>query len=135
MKPVDAVFSSVINDSFIILKFQESPKSSQYFKYLEYSDTYDRLDISSSKSIVDIGYNNSCFYYILSIGNTFSIVTPNNEVNYETLILKDSIKLSNEIGKKYIIKITIFVQEKIILFVLVSSEKWQKKVIQGRIIM
>ena len=106
MKPVDAVFSSVVNDSFIILKFQESPKSSQYFKYLEYSDTYDRLDISSSKSIVDIGYNNSCFYYILSIGNTFSIVTPNNEVNYETLILKDSIKLSNEIGKKYIIKIS-----------------------------
>ena len=32
MKPVDAVFSSVINDSFIILKFQENPKSSQYFK-------------------------------------------------------------------------------------------------------
>ena len=106
MKPVDAVFTSVINDSFIILKFQESQKSSQYFKYLEYSDTYDRLDISSSKSIVDIGYNNSCFYYILSIGNTFSIITPNNEVNYETLILKDSIKLSNEIGKKYIIKIS-----------------------------
>ena len=106
MKPVDAVFSSVINDSFIILKFQENPKSSQYFKYLPYSDTYDRLDISSSKSIVDIGYNNTCFYYILSIGNTFYIITPNNEINYETLILKDSIKLSNEIGKKYIIKIS-----------------------------
>ena len=106
MKPVDALFSSIINDSFIILKFQESQKSSHYFKYLEYSDTYDRLDISSSKSIVDIGYNNSCFYYILSIGNTFTIVTPNNEINYETLILKDSIKLSNEIGKKYIIKIS-----------------------------
>ena len=106
MKPVDGVFSSVINDSFIILKFQESQKSSQYFKYLAYSDTYDRLDISSSKNIVDIGYNNSCFYYILSIGNTFSIITPDNEINYETLILKDSIKLNNEIGKKYIIKIS-----------------------------
>ena len=106
MKPVDALFSSIINDSFIILKFQESQKSSHYFKYLEYSNTYERLDISSSKSIVDIGYNNSCFYYILSIGNTFTIITPNNEINYETLILKDSIKLSNEIGKKYIIKIS-----------------------------
>ena len=106
MKPVDAIFTSVINDSFVILKFQESQKSSQYFKYLAYSNTYDRLDISSSKSIIDIGYNNTCFYYILSIGNTFSIITPENEINYETLILKDSIKLSNEIGKKYIIKIS-----------------------------
>ena len=106
MKPVDGVFSSVINDSFIILKFQESPKSSQYFKYLAYSNTFDRLDISSSKNIVDCGYNNSSFYYILSIGNTFSIITPENEINYETLVLKDSIKLSNEIGKKYIIKIS-----------------------------
>ena len=106
MKPVDGVFSSVINDSFIVLKFQESPKSAQYFKYLAYSNTYDRLDISSSKNIIDCGYNNSSFYYILSIGNTFSIITPENEINYETLILKDSIKLSNEIGKKYIIKIS-----------------------------
>ena len=106
MKPVDGVFSSVINDSFIILKFQESPKSSQYFKYLAYSNTFDRLDISSSKNIIDCGYNNNSFYYILSIGNTFSIITPENEINYETLILKDSIKLSNEIGKKYIIKIS-----------------------------
>ena len=106
MKPVDDVFSSVINDSFIILKFQESPKSSQYFKYLAYSNTFDRLDISSSKNIIDCGYNNTSFYYILSIGNTFSIITPENEINYETLILKDSIKLSNEIGKKYIIKIS-----------------------------
>ena len=106
MKPVDGVFSSVINDSFIILKFQESPKSSQYFKYLAYSNTFDRLDISSSKNIIDCGYNNTSFYYILSIGNTFSIITPENEINYETLILKDSIKLSNEIGKKYIIKIS-----------------------------
>ena len=105
MKPVDAVFSSVINDSFIILKFQENQKSSNYFKYLAYSNTYDRLDISSSKSIADVGYNNTSFYYILSIGNTFSIITPDNEINYETLVLKDSIKLSNEIGKKYIIKI------------------------------
>ena len=106
MKPVDAVFSSVVNDSFIILKFQESQKSSNYFKYLAYSNTYDRLDISSSKSIADVGYNNTSFYYILSIGNTFSIITPDNEINYETLVLKDSIKLSNEIGKKYIIKIS-----------------------------
>ena len=96
MKPVDAVFSSVINDSFIILKFQENPKSSQYFKYLPYSDTYDRLDISSSKSIVDIGYNNSCFYYILSIGNTFSIVTPNNEVKGRSLIFEFSHNMRKE---------------------------------------
>ena len=72
MKPVDALFSSIINDSFIILKFQESQKSSHYFKYLEYSDTYDRLDISSSKSIVDIGYNNSCFYYIIAVYYSFA---------------------------------------------------------------
>ena len=106
LKPVDSIFASLINDSFIILKFQESQKSSQYFKYDILTNNFDRLDISSSKSIIDIGYNKSYLYYILSIGNTYTILTQNQLLNYENLILKDSIKLSNEIGKKYIIKIS-----------------------------
>ena len=106
LKPVDLIFTSAVNDSFIILKFQENQKSSQYFKYNILANVFDRLDISSSKSIIDIGYNKYSLYYILSIGNTYTILTQNHMINYETLILKDSIKLSNEIGKKYIIKIS-----------------------------
>ena len=110
-KPVDEIFSSKINDSFVILKFQENQNRSTFFKYIpsseELSDTnYDRIESSSStKSIVGIDYNNNSLYFILNIGNTYSIVTPNNIINYESLTLKESQKLSNEIGKKYIIKI------------------------------
>ena len=110
-KPVDDIFSSIINDSFVILKFQENQNRSNYFKYLTSSNdlspsNYDRLEISSStKNIVGIDYNNNFLYFILNIGNTYTIVTPNNTINYESLTLKESIKLNNEIGKKYIIKI------------------------------
>jgi alpha-tubulin suppressor-like RCC1 family protein len=111
LKPVDDIFSSIINDSFIILKFQENQNRSNYFKYLISSNdlsesNYDRIESSSStKNIVGIDYNNNSLFYILNIGNTFTIVTPNNVINYESLTLKESQKLSNEIGKKYIIKI------------------------------
>ena len=111
LKPVDDIFSSIINDSFAILKFQENQNRSNYFKYLISSDdlsisNYDRLEASSSaKNIVGIDYNNNILFFILNIGNTFTIVTPNNIINYESLTLKESQKLNNEIGKKYIIKI------------------------------
>ena len=111
LKPVDDIFSSKINDSFIILKFQENQNRSNFFKYIpsssELSTTnYDRIEsASSAKSIIGIEYNNNSLYYILSIGNTYTIVSPNNIINYESLTLKESQKLSNEIGKKYIIKI------------------------------
>ena len=111
LKPVDDIFSSKINETFVILKFQENQNRSNFFKYIptssELSTTnYDRIEsASSAKSIVDIDYNNNFLYYILSIGNTYTIVTPNNIINYESLTLKESQKLSNEIGKKYIIKI------------------------------
>ena len=112
LKPVDDIFSSIINDSFAILKFQENQNRSNYFKYIISSDsslsisTYDRLEASSSaKNIVGVDYNNNSLFYILSIGNTFTIVTPNNIINYESLTLKESQKLTNEIGKKYIVKI------------------------------
>ena len=111
LKPVDDIFSSIINDSFAILKFQENQNRSNYFKYLISSDdlsisNYDRLEVSSStKNIIGIDYNNNTLFFILNIGNTFTIVTPNNIINYESLTLKESQKLNNEIGKKYIIKI------------------------------
>ena len=111
LKPVDDIYSSIINDSFVILKFQENQNRSDYFKYLISSNevstsSFDRIDISSStKSIVGIDYNNNSLYFILNIGNTFTILTPNNMINYESLTLKGAIKLNNEIGKKYIIKI------------------------------
>ena len=111
-KPVDEIFSSIINDSFIIFKFQESINRSNYFKYLvsneELSESnYDRLEVSSSsKNITGIDYNYNSLYIILNIGNSFEIVTPNNIINYESLTLKEAQKLNNEIGKKYIIKIS-----------------------------
>ena len=111
LKPVDDIFVSIINDSFAILKFQENQNRSNYFKYLISPDdisssNYERLESSSStKNIIGIDYNNNSFFYILNIGNTFTIVTPNNTINYESLTLKESQKLNNEIGKKYIIKI------------------------------
>ena len=111
LKPVDDIFVSIINDSFAILKFQENQNRSNYFKYLISPDdisssNYERLESSSStKNIIGIDYNNNSFFYILNIGNTFTIVTQNNTINYESLTLKESQKLNNEIGKKYIIKI------------------------------
>ena len=111
-KPVDGIFSSIINDSFIIFKFQESINRSNYFKYLVSKDelsesNYDRLEVSSSsKNITGIDYNYNSLYIILNIGNSFEIVTPNNIINYESLTLKEAQKLNNEIGKKYIIKIS-----------------------------
>ena len=111
LKPVDDIFSSIINDSFIILKFQENQNRSNFIKYIPSSNDisnsdYDRIEISSSiKSIIGIEYNNNSLFFILNIGSTFTIVTPNNIINYESLTLKESKKLGNEIGKKYIIKI------------------------------
>ena len=111
LKPVDDIYSNIVNDSFIILKFQESQNRSNYFKYLVSSNeispsTFDRIDISSSiKNITRIDFNHNSLYFIISIGSSFTIVTPNNKINYETLTLKESIKFTNEIGKKYIIKI------------------------------
>ena len=77
LKQIDEIFSSITNESFVILKIQENPNKSYYFKYLLSSENfssscYDRLEVhSTAKNITDIGFNNSTLYFIQSIGNIF----------------------------------------------------------------
>ena len=68
LKPVDDIFSSLINDSFIILKFQENQNRANFIKYIPSCNdnsisNYDRIEISSSiKSIIGIEYNNNSLF-------------------------------------------------------------------------
>ena len=103
------IYISIMNDSFIIIKYQESLSKYRYFKYeLNPPNNLSELEMPSeidSKEIKAMNYNKINLFFNLNLGNTFTVISQTN-LEYETLSLLDSMKLTGILSKKIITKIS-----------------------------
>ena len=112
------IYSSIINDSFIIIKYCESPIKYRYFKYkISYenkeinsinSKNLFELEIPSEialKEIKAINFNKLNLFFNLNLGNTYTVISQSN-LEFETISLLDSMKLTGILNKKNITKIS-----------------------------
>ena len=107
-------YSSIINDSFIIIKYQESLNKFRYFKYKLFSDSNNlsndlyELEIPSeiaTKEIKSMNFNKLNLFFNLNLGNTYTVISQSN-LDFETFSLIDSMKLTGILNKKIINKIS-----------------------------
>ena len=112
IKPISDVFSSITNESFVIFKIEESSEKIYYFKYLINSISsnanFDIIETSQEikdKNIITIKFNKFNLFFNLDSGNTFTVISQNN-LDYESLSLIESMKLTGILSKKYITKIS-----------------------------
>ena len=112
IKPISDIFSSITNESFVIVKIEESPNKQYYFKYLINSISsnanFDIIETSQEiedKNILTIKFNKFNLFFNLDSGNTFTVISQNN-LDYESLSLIESMKLTGILSKKYISKIS-----------------------------
>ena len=112
IKPISDTFSSITNESFVIFKIEESSKKVYYFKYLINSissnSNFDIIEISpeiKDENILTIKFNKFNLFFNLNSGNTFTVISQNN-LDYESLSLIESMKLTGILSKKYISKIS-----------------------------
>ena len=108
-------YSSIINDSFIIIKYQESVNKFRYFKYKLISDSNNNtsndlyeLEIPSeinTKEIKSMNFNKLNLFFNLNLGNTYTVISQSN-LDFETFSLLDSMKLTGILNKKIITKIS-----------------------------
>ena len=107
-------YSSIMNDSFIIIKYQESLNKFRYFKYKIISDSNDssknlfELEIPSEigqKEIKTMNFNKLNLFFNLNLGNTYTVISQSN-LDFETFSLLDSMKLTGILNKKNITKIS-----------------------------
>ena len=108
------IYSSIINDSFIIIKYQESFNKFRYFKYKIISEPNSssknlyELEIPSeigTKEIKSMNFNKLNLFFNLDLGNTFTVISQSN-LDFETFSLLDSMKLTGILNKKNIKKIS-----------------------------
>ena len=108
------IYSSIINDSFIIIKYQESFNKFRYFKYKIISEPNSssknlyELEIPSeigTKEIKSMNFNKLNLFFNLDLGNTFTVISQSN-LDFETFSLLDSMKLTGILNKKNITKIS-----------------------------
>lgn len=103
------IYSSIINDSFILIKYRESVSKFRYFKYLITSpNNLIELELPSeinSKEIKAISFNKLNLFFNLNLGNTYTVISQSN-LDFETLSLLDSMKLTGILSKKLITKIS-----------------------------
>ena len=103
------IYSSIINDSFILIKYRESVPKFRYFKYLITSpNNLTELELPSeinSKEIKAISFNKLNLFFNLNLGNTYTVISQSN-LDFETLSLLDSMKLTGILSKKLITKIS-----------------------------
>ena len=103
------IYSSIINDSFILIKYHESVSKFRYFKYLITSpNNLTELEMPSeinSKEIKAISFNKLNLFFNLNLGNTYTVISQSN-LDFETLSLLDSMKLTGILSKKLITKIS-----------------------------
>ena len=106
---VSEIYSSLINDSFILIKYRESLSKYRYFKYkLTSPNDLKELEMPSDidkKEIKSINFNNLNLFFNVNLGNTFTVISQSN-LEYETLSLLDSLKLTGILSKKLITKIS-----------------------------
>ena len=108
------IYSSIMNDSFIIFKIYVSPTKFHYYKY-QLKDNNDinstnfiELELPSeisSKEIKSINYNKINLFFSLSLSSTFTVISQSN-IEFETLSLLDSLRLTGILSKKNITKIS-----------------------------
>ena len=109
-------YSSIINDSFIIIKYQESLNKFRYFKYKLISDINNNnrsndlyeLEIPFelvTKEIKSMNFNKLNLFFNLNLGNTYTVISQSN-LDFETFSLLDSMKLTGILNKKIINKIS-----------------------------
>ena len=103
------IYSSIINDSFILIKYRESVSKFRYFKYLITSpNNLIELELPSeinSKEIKAISFNKLNLFFNLNLGNTYTVISQST-LDFETLSLLDSMKLTGILSKKIITKIS-----------------------------
>ena len=94
----DVIYYSIINPEFLILK------NNKYYKYSNSSFEEIQTDkiIPSTSSI---SYNNYNIFYIKNNGETYTIINDDN-LTYKILSLKNAIRLTGNLSKKYIVKVS-----------------------------
>ena len=106
--PISDFYSSLINDTFIIIKYHESPTKYRYFKYQILSKNIQELEFPpelGNKEIKAMNFNKLNLFFNLNLGNTYTVISQSN-LEYETLSLLDSMKLTGILSKKNITKIS-----------------------------
>ena len=94
----DVIYYSIINPEFLILK------NNKYYKYSNSSFEEIQTDkiIPTTSSI---SYNNYNIFYIKNNGETYTIINDDN-LTYKILSLKNAIRLTGNLSKKYIVKVS-----------------------------
>ena len=113
LKPISDVFSSITNESFVIFKVEASPTKIFYFKYLIDTSltTKSNFEIIETpqeikdKNIISINYNKFNLFFNLDKGSTYTVISQNN-LDFESLSLSESMKLTGILSKKHITKIS-----------------------------
>ena len=103
------IYSSIINDSFILIKYHETLSKFRYFKYLITSPP-DLIELEtpseiSSKEIKEMNFNKLNLFFNLHLGNTYTVISQSN-LDFDSLSLLDSMKLTGILSKKIITKIS-----------------------------
>ena len=97
-RPFESLYQSIINPEFLIFK------NNKYYKYSQSKFE----EISTDKVIPttsSISFNNYNIFYVKNNGETHTVINENN-LTYETLTLKGAIKLTGNLSKKYIVKVS-----------------------------
>ena len=76
------IYSSLINDSFIIIKYRETLSKYRYFKYkITSTNDLNELEMPSEidkKEIKSINFNNLNLFFNINLGNTFTVISQSN---------------------------------------------------------
>ena len=112
VKPISDLYTSITNESFVIFKIEDTKNKIYYFKYLINSHSsqsnFELIEVPSEindKNIITINYNKFNLFFNQNQGNTYTVISQNN-LDFESLSLKESMKLTGIISKKYITKIS-----------------------------
>lgn len=113
IKFLSDLFSSITNESFAIIKLEESPDKIHYFKFLINSSissnkNFEQIEIPEElkdKNIITINYNKFNLFFNINMGNTYTVISQNN-LDFESLSLSESMKLTGILSKKFITKIS-----------------------------
>ena len=113
IKNISDLFTSITNESFAIIKLEESPNKANYFKYdinssISATNNFELIEIPSEikdKNIITMNYNKFNLFFNINLGNTYTVISQNN-LDYESLSLRESMKLTGILSKKFITKVS-----------------------------
>ena len=113
IKSISDLFSSITNESFAIIKLEESPNKTHYFKYyinasISSTNNFELIEKSpeiQDKNIISMNYNKFNLFFNIHLGNTYTVISQNT-LDYESLSLTESMRLTGILSKKFITKIS-----------------------------